>query len=207
MVGTRLRVGAGDNVGARIVVEADNAVPSLFTIGHSNRSAEDFLALLHDFSVQTVVDIRRLPHSRAFPHFDQIHLESLLRREGMEYVWLASLGGLRRRLKGLDSPNSGLSSPGFRNYADHMTTEEFRAGVRQLLEIAGRSTSACMCAEALYWRCHRRLLSDYLVARGVEVRHIMERHKLDPHRMTAGSLVTAEGFVTYPALGPSDANP
>jgi uncharacterized protein (DUF488 family) len=189
------------------VVDDGIGITRLFTIGHSNRSAEAFLALLTEFRVQTVVDIRRFPHSRAFPHFERQNLESLLMREGMEYVWLASLGGLRRGLKGADSPNSGLSSPGFRNYADYMTTDEFVAGVRQLLEIAARSRSACMCAEAVYWRCHRRLLSDYLVAHGVEVTHIMAPYKLYPHRMTTGSLVTAEGLVIYPAQGPSGAHP
>jgi uncharacterized protein (DUF488 family) len=189
------------------LAENSKEITRLLTIGHSNRSEEAFVQLLKEFRVQTVVDIRRLPHSRAFPHFEREHLESLLSREGMEYIWLPSLGGLRRRLKGAESPNSGLSSQGFRNYADYMTTDEFVAGVQELLKIARRSRTVYMCAEAVYWRCHRRLLSDYLVAYGVEVAHIMARSKLEPHRMTAGSLVTADGVVFYPAQEPSAAGP
>jgi len=175
------------------------SVIRLYTIGHSNRSFEDFLALLKNWEVQTLADIRSLPGSRKFPHFDRENLEKLLPEQGVTYVWLPKLGGLRRKAKGLDSPNSGLTSPGFRNYADYMISEEFRDGVQELLTIASKSVTAYMCAEALYWRCHRRLLSDYLVAGGAEVLHILGPKSLRSHEMTRGAAVTSTGDVIYPA--------
>jgi len=172
----------------------------LYTIGHSNRSFEDFLALLKNQDIQTVADIRSLPGSRKFPHFDRENLEKLLPDQGITYVWLPKLGGLRRKARGIDSPNLGLTSPGFRNYADYMMSGEFRDGVQELLTIASKSVTAYMCAEALYWRCHRRLLSDYLVAAGAEVLHILGARSLRPHEMTRGAVITSGRDVIYPAL-------
>jgi uncharacterized protein (DUF488 family) len=179
-------------------MESTQSGVRLYTIGHSNRSLDEFIALLRQFGIETLADIRRLPGSRKFPHFDRENLERVLPGHGLEYIWLPQLGGLRRRRKGLDSPNMGLTSPGFRAYADYMDSDDFRAGIRQLLSVASQSTTAYMCAEALYWRCHRRLLSDYLVAHGVEVLHIMGPKKLSAHNMTEGSAVMTEGKVIYP---------
>ena len=145
----------------------------IYTIGHSNRSLEDFLALLKEFDMQALADIRSQPGSRKFPHFNLENLETVLPAHGMRYIWLPKLGGRRKTRKGFDSPNMGLTSPGFRSYADYMGEEEFRQGVVELLSVASESRTAYMCAEALYWQCHRRLLSDYLVAQGVEVLHIL----------------------------------
>lgn len=171
---------------------------SIYTIGHSNRSLEDFLALLKEFDIQALADIRSHPGSRKFPHFNRESLEAVLPEHGVKYLWLPKLGGRRKTRKGFESPNMGLTSPGFRSYADYMGEEEFRQGVRELLTLASESKTAYMCAEALYWQCHRRLVSDYLVARCVEVLHILGPKSLRPHKLTEGALVTEEGDVIYP---------
>jgi len=170
---------------------------SIYTIGHSNRSWEDFTALLEKYAIRTVADIRSLPGSKKFPHFDRENMEKSLFDLGLKYIWLPKLGGLRRGRKGFESPNIGLTNPGFRAYADYMATSEFLEGVEELLVVASESTTTIMCAEALYWRCHRRLLSDYLVAHGIEVSHIPGLNNLAPHKMTQGVEITPEGQVIY----------
>jgi uncharacterized protein (DUF488 family) len=172
----------------------------IYTIGHSNRSLEDFLALLKEFDIQALADIRSQPGSRKFPHFNLENLETVLPGHGVRYIWLPKLGGRRRTRKGFQSPNMGLTSPGFRSYADYMGEEEFRQGVVELLSVASESRTAYMCAEALYWQCHRRLLSDYLVAQGVVVLHMLGPKNLQSHKITEGALVTQQGNVVYPAI-------
>ncbi len=179
------------------MVEAEIVI---YTIGHSNRSLEDFLALLSEFGIQTIADIRSQPGSRKFPHFNLENLELVLPRNDMAYLWLPKLGGRRRTRKGFDSPNMGLISSGFRSYADYMREEEFRQGVGELLAIASESRTAYMCAEALYWRCHRRLLSDYLVARGLQVMHVLGPKSLRPHQISERAVITERGDVIYPAM-------
>lgn len=170
----------------------------IYTIGHSNRSMEEFLALLKKFGIHTVADIRKLPGSRMFPHFNGENLADVLPTNDIKYVWIRELGGLRHRVKGADSPNKGLNNAGFRAYADFMDTEEFRDAVGRLLALAFESTTAYMCAEAVFWRCHRRLLSDYLVANGAEVLHILSRSTLTPHTVTKGAVVMSNGRILYP---------
>ncbi len=173
----------------------------LFTIGHSNRSFEEFLSLLDEFGVQAVADVRRYPGSRKFPHFNRDELERLLNARGIEYFWFEALGGRRHKSgvgDGNTSRNTGLRSQGFRNYADHMITLEFKEACEKLLEIARGFSAAIMCAERFYWRCHRMLLSDYLSARGVIVKHILESGRAKVHTMTAGAVVTEGGEVLYP---------
>jgi uncharacterized protein (DUF488 family) len=170
---------------------------SIYTIGHSNRSWEDFIALLEKFAIRTVADIRSLPGSKKFPHFDRENMGKALFDQGLKYIWLPKLGGLRRVRKGFESPNIGLTNPGFRAYADYMATPEFLDGVEELLNVASESATTIMCAEALYWRCHRRLVSDYLMAHGIEVLHILGLSKLMPHTMTQGAMITPEGHVLY----------
>ena len=170
---------------------------SIYTIGHSNRSWEDFIALLEKFAIRTVADIRSLPGSKKFPHFDRENMEKSLLDLGLKYVWFPKLGGLRRARKGFESPNIGLTNPGFRAYADYMATPEFLKGVAELLMVASESATAIMCAEALYWRCHRRLLSDYLAGHGIDVSHILGINDLTPHKMTQGAIITPEGHVLY----------
>lgn len=174
----------------------------VFTIGHSNRSFEDFLALLREFEVRAVADIRRYPSSRKFPHFNRETLRKLLSAQGIGYVWLEALGGRRHQAKGDDSPNTGLESPGFRNYADYMATDKFNKAVDELLTTAAASRTAIMCAEKFYWKCHRRLLSDYLFGKGVEVVHIVEPGRTCAHKLTPGAVVAhGSAAVTYPPAG------
>jgi len=170
---------------------------TLWTIGHSNRSLEDFLALLNAFGIRAVADVRRYPGSRKFPHFGQEALRAALEAEGIVYRWFEALGGRRHGTARKDSPNRGLKSPGFRNYADYMMTGPFQEAVARLLTLAGERPTAAMCAEKFYWKCHRRLLSDSLVARGLIVQHILSPDELRPHRLTRGATVTDEGMVVY----------
>ncbi len=170
----------------------------LFTIGHSNRSFEDFLSLLKGFKVCEIIDIRRYPSSRKFPHFNREVLRMLLESKDIRYMWLEALGGRRHIKKDDKSPNAGLKSLGFRNYADHMATDEFRTAVQKLLSTAATTRTAVMCAEKFYWKCHRRLLGDYLVAQGVEVVHIVGPGKFSGHKLTPYAVVT-EGGVIYPS--------
>ena len=178
---------------------SDEKALRVFTIGHSNRSFEDFLSLLQEFAIHTVADVRRYPSSRKFPHFNREFLRKLLSAQNIEYLWLEALGGRRHVSKNQKSPNMGLESPGFRNYADHMVTNEFQAGVQELLSTAARSCMAIMCAERFYWKCHRRLLSDYLVAQSVEVLHIVEPGKVSAHKLTPGAVITINTEVVYPS--------
>ena len=170
---------------------------TVLTVGHSNRTLGDFLSLLHAFDVSAVADVRRYPGSRKFPHFGQEALCRALEAEGVEYSWFEALGGRRHGAGREDSPNVGLKSQGFRNYADYMMTEEFREAVAHLVALAVKRRTAILCAERFYWKCHRRLLSDYLVAQGVTIEHILDRDELRPHRLTPGAIITDDGTVVY----------
>ncbi len=159
---------------------------NLFTRGHSNHSLERFLALLAQHQIEALVDIRRFPGSRKHPHFDQEKHASALQETGVQYHWFESLGGRRRKEKDA-SINVGLRNESFRNYADYMLTQEFREGIKNLLDITQRKRTSLMCAEGLFWPCHRRLVSDFLVANGVMVQHIMPSGELRPHTLTTGA--------------------
>jgi uncharacterized protein (DUF488 family) len=176
----------------------------IFTVGHSNLSFEQFLSLLREFGVCLIADVRRYPSSRKFPHFNQDALCKLLAVENIEYLWLEALGGRRHSGKNHKSPNTGLKSLGFRNYADYMATDEFHTAVQKLLSIATITRTAIMCAEKFYWKCHRRLLSDYLVTQGIKVIHILGPGKLSGHKLTPCA-VTTGGGVIYPLQELSDA--
>lgn len=171
----------------------------IYTIGHSNRPLDEFLEILQAHSIKRLADIRSLPGSAKYPHFNSENLADTLAGVGIDYVWIEKLGGRRRKIKGFDSPNSDLYSPAFRNYADYMLGEEFTRGVSELIEIASASRTACMCAEALFWRCHRRLLSDYLSAHGIDVRHIFTARNIRSHTMSRDAVVRRDGRVIYPA--------
>jgi uncharacterized protein (DUF488 family) len=170
---------------------------SVLTIGHSNHPLERFLALLARQGVEALVDIRRFPGSRKHPHFHRDNLAAALPKSGVEYHWLEALGG-RRHKQREESSNLGLENRGFRNYADYMLTQEFQEGVKKLLKVARRKRSAIMCAEGLFWQCHRRLVSDFLVANGVVVQHILPDGELRPHKLTTGAVVEG-GRATYPS--------
>jgi uncharacterized protein (DUF488 family) len=157
---------------------------TLYTIGHSTRSIDEFLEALQAHSIQTLVDIRSIPMSRRLPHFNRDSLEQTLPQNGIRYVWMKDLGGRRKKTLE-DSPNIARRSPSFRNYADHMLSEEFQNAIARLIQLAGQSNTAHMCAERVYFRCHRMLVSDWLVAHGHEVLHIdgagsVRTHKLMP---------------------------
>jgi uncharacterized protein (DUF488 family) len=170
--------------------------PSVLTIGHSNHPLDRFLALLAQHKIEALVDIRRFPASRKHPHFHRDNLAAVLPKSGVEYHWLEALGGRRHKQQD-ESPNLGLENKGFRNYADYMLSDEFREGVGKLLEFARQKQTAIMCAEGLFWQCHRRLVSDFLVANGVTVQHIMPGGELRPHTLTSGAVVEG-GRITYP---------
>lgn len=175
-----------------------HAAPPVLTIGHSTHSLSRFRELLTEHDVKALVDIRRFPGSRKFPHFNQDNLAAAMVKAGVEYRWLEALGGRRRKPRDApESTNLGLRHPMFRNYADYMLTDEFRHGVHELLEIVGARRTAIMCAEAVYWRCHRRLVSDFLTANSVTVEHIMPTGDLRPHKLTEGAVLD-RGRVGYP---------
>ncbi len=155
---------------------------TLFTIGHSTRALNGLIAALQAHSIQTLVDIRSFPMSRRLPHFNRESLEESLPKAGIRYVWMKDLGG--RRKKSLeDSPNVALRNDSFRNYADYMLTPEFERAVAELINLAEHSPTAYMCAERVYFRCHRMLVSDWLVAHGHEVLHVDDVKPPRPHTL------------------------
>ena len=163
------------------------------TIGHSTRALEEFLGLLAREGIAQLVDVRTFPSSRRYPHFDREALAAALTGAGVGYLHLPALGGRRRPRA--DSPNAAWRNDGFRGYADHMRTAEFTGGIDRLLAVAARTPTTVMCAEAVPWRCHRNLISDALVARGVEVLHIMDA-KTAPHELTKFAWIE-DGEVRY----------
>lgn len=173
----------------------------LYTIGHSTHSAEQFLELLSAHEIELLADVRRFPGSRKFPHFNRENLEAFLTNAGVGYRWFEELGGRRKGSGTGMSPNLGLRNESFRNYADYMLTDVFHSAIETLREAAREKRTAYMCSESLYWRCHRRLVSDYLLAQGDTISHIMPNGDLRPHTITPGAIIT-DGNVTYP--GPTD---
>ena len=172
--------------------------PQLFSIGHSNQPLDRFLGLLVQHRIEALVDIRRFPGSRKYPHWNQKNLAASLQAAGIEYHWIETLGGRRRSKKAAPaSPNLGLRNESFRNYADYMLMEEFHQAAEKLLEVAARKRTAMMCGEAVYWRCHRRLVSDFLLANNVAVQHIFPNGEIRPHKLTEGGKVE-QGKVMYP---------
>jgi uncharacterized protein (DUF488 family) len=170
---------------------------TLFTVGHSNHPLDRFVALLKQHRIDALVDIRRFPSSRRLPHFNRPSLAEALGKQSIRYHWLESLGGHRQ--DGLtDSPNLGLDDPAFRNYADYMLGDEFRAGLAQLLDLARTNRTAIMCAEGSFRDCHRRLVCDQLLTLGVGIRHVLPTGELIEHTLSAGAKVR-DGQVTYPA--------
>jgi uncharacterized protein (DUF488 family) len=159
-------------------------VAVLYTIGHSTRTLEELIAPLQAHRIQTLVDIRAFPMSRRLPQFNRESLEKSLPAAGVSYVWMKELGGYRKKILE-ESPNVGLRNQSFRNYADYMLTPEFEGAIVQLLAFAEKGRTAYMCAERVYFRCHRMLVSDWLVSHGHEVEHIDDVGPTKPHRLTA----------------------
>ena len=174
-------------------------MPTVYTVGHSNRSLADFLALLAQVDVQCLVDIRKLTGSRAQPQFNADALAAALATQGVGYLHLAALGGLRGRSPGMDGQRNGWwSNASFHRYADYACTQAFAQGLRQLLMLSEQKRCALMCAEAVWWRCHRRIVADHLLAHGCQVLHIMGLGKVEPAHLSAGAVVGEQGMVSYP---------
>ncbi|HZT76784.1 MAG TPA: DUF488 domain-containing protein [Vicinamibacterales bacterium] len=171
---------------------------TVFTIGHSTRTLDDFVALLRVHHVTQLADVRRVPKSRRHPHFAADALARSLPPLGIAYRHFPALGGLRKPRK--DSPNTAWRHGSFRGYADYMATDEFKLGVNELVAWAAAALTAVMCAEAVWWQCHRQLIADALVARGLDVRHILSAASAPAHRLTDFARVDASGGVTYPGL-------
>jgi uncharacterized protein (DUF488 family) len=174
----------------------------VYTIGHSTRTLDELVALLREFGIQCVADVRSFPAGKRQPHFGRGHLEKALPAAGIAYVHLRGLGGYRRPRP--DSPNRGWTSAGFRGYADHMRTEEFRQAAGELLRLAAERPTAVLCAEAHFRRCHRQLLADWLVTRGYAVVHILGPGRSTTHQLTSFARVQ-NGELTYPGSGNRDA--
>ena len=168
----------------------------LYTIVHSTRTLEELIAALRAHQIQTLVDIRAFPMSRRLPQFNRESLEKTLPEAGIRYVWMKALGGYRKKALA-ESPNLALRNQSFRNYADYMLTAEFERAMAELRSLADGSRTAYMCAERLYFRCHRMLVSDWLTAHGHEVLHIDDAGPLKTHGLTAEARMV-EGRLLYP---------
>ena len=173
---------------------------TIYTIGHSTRTLEALLALLRAHGIRQLVDVRTVPRSRRHPHFSREALPSPLATAGVEYVHMPGLGGLRSPQP--DSVNTALRADAFRGYADYMQTSGFRASLDALVEHAGRAPTAIMCAEAAPSHCHRSLISDALLARGVDVRHIVTVDRTEAHAMTPFARLD-RARLTYPGVQPN----
>jgi len=170
---------------------------TIWTIGHSTRSADEFKELLRSHSIATLVDVRSFPGSRRYPHFNKPELSQLLEAAGIDYQHNPKLGGRRR--PSLASKNTAWKNASFRAYADHMESEEFTEGIAELLALAAEGNTAVMCAEALWWRCHRSLIADFLKANGIEVLHILGENKVEPHPYTSAARIV-NGELSYEGL-------
>jgi uncharacterized protein (DUF488 family) len=180
------------------------AMATLYTIGHSTRTIEELIASLQSHDIKTLVDIRAFPMSRRLPHFNRENLEKSLGEAGIRYVWMKELGGMRKKSLH-ESPNIALRNASFRNYADYMLTPPFQNAAAEVVRLAdefaaaGRGGVCIMCAEAVYFRCHRMLVSDYLVAHGNEVLHITDPNVARPHKLLAEAQIV-DGQLIYKGL-------
>lgn len=176
-----------------------------FTIGHSNRTLEEFVELLRGAEIALLADIRTIPKSRANPQFNEDTLPRALAACQIGYERIAALGGLRGKSKTIARDvNAFWTNESFHNYADYALSETFRMGLDHLIEQGRDRRTAIMCSEAVWWRCHRRIVTDHLIARGESVFHIMGKGRIEPAHLTAGAVVQAGGEVVYPATQRSD---
>jgi uncharacterized protein (DUF488 family) len=172
-------------------------VNSIWTIGHSTRSADEFIEILLLNQISALVDVRSFPGSRRYPHFNKPELSRSLEASHIDYFHNPQLGGRRRPAP--NSKNTAWKNASFRAYADHMESEEFKQGIENLLEIARNKRTAIMCAEALWWRCHRSLIADFLKAHGHEVIHILAANKTETHPYTSAARIV-DGRLSYEGL-------
>jgi uncharacterized protein (DUF488 family) len=168
---------------------------TLFTIGHSTRELAEFTSLLQAHEISLLVDIRAFPVSRRYPHFGRERLEMWLPEAGIGYSWLKELGG-RRGKSGAESPNVALRNESFRNYADYMLTPAFQQAADRLIEVAATQRLAYMCAEKMWFQCHRMLVSDYFVSRGHDVRHIIDERPATTHALMKDARIV-DGQLLY----------
>ena len=168
----------------------------VWTVGHSTRELTEFVSVISAYSVELIVDVRRYPGSRRLPHFASSALEQSLASAGISYLWIPQLGGRRR--PDVNSVNTGWRHPAFRGYADYTATEEFASGLFELLMVAGGLQVAIMCAEVLWWRCHRRIIADVLTSLGIQVVHIRDESNAEVHELAAPARIV-DGGLTYAA--------
>lgn len=171
-----------------------------FTIGHSNRSPDGFIELIRECRAGLVIDVRKLPGSTRYPHFNQAELSAALNREGIGYEHLAGLAGRRPASSTVPREvNAWWENRSFHNYADYALSDEFTEELEKLRREARKARLALMCSEAVWWRCHRRIISDYLLARGEEVTHIMGRGRVEPAVLSSGAVIRDDLGIEYPA--------
>lgn len=173
------------------------ASPRIWTVGHSTRSGEEFNEILLAHHINALVDVRSFPGSRRYPHFNKPELSRALELAGILYVHSPRLGGRRRPSP--ESKNTAWQNSSFRAYADHMETPEFQKGIEELLKLSEEKRTAVMCAEAVWWRCHRSLIADFLKANGVQVTHILNARKTEVHPYTSAARIV-DGELSYQGL-------
>lgn len=173
----------------------EKMISRIWTIGHSTRSIDDFISLLKKNEINLLADVRSSPGSKRYPQFNKDALEKSLNTHGIRYEHFPELGG--RRKSNPNSRNTAWRNASFRGYADYIETEQFQQGIERLLALArGAGTAAIMCAEAVWWRCHRSLISDFLKVRGIEVIHILDANKIEPHPFTSAARIV-DGKLSY----------
>jgi len=198
----RKRLEAGPSgTSAKAAAEPDGRSGTLWTVGHSTRSIEDFIALLQEHGIQQVVDVRTIPRSRHNPQFNQDQLPASLKRARIHYMNLPALGGLRHSRR--DSINTAWQNTSFRGFADYMQTPEFENAVAELIRLARDRRTAIMCAESVPWRCHRSLIADAALVRGLNVEDILSKASTRPHTLTPWAHVAGE-HITYPSTEAPD---
>ena len=169
---------------------------TIWSIGHSTRALEEFVELVHEYRVEAIADVRRFPGSRRYPHFASEALAQSLPAHGIAYQWIPKLGG-RRKVRA-DSPNTAWRNASFQGYADYTATAEFAEGLAELLKLASEKRTAMMCAEVVWWRCHRSIVSDVLKLRGIEVVHIIDAKHTTVHPYTSPAHIV-DGKLSYAA--------
>jgi uncharacterized protein (DUF488 family) len=172
---------------------------TIFSVGHSTRTLDEFVEILRGAGVTRLADVRAIPRSRRLPHFNSDRLAETLAERGIDYHHLPGLGGRRRTGKTSRSRNTLWKVEAFRNYADYAETPAFANALAGLERLARERPTGYMCAEAVWWRCHRRLITDYLLARGWDVVHLLGRGHQEPASLTPGAVIHADGTIEYPA--------
>jgi uncharacterized protein (DUF488 family) len=179
------------------VESRDFRIPTIWTLGHSTRALDEFLGILAHYRIEAIADVRRFPGSRRHPQYGSAALEEALAAHGIAYRWLPSLGGRRRPRP--DSPNVAWRNASFRGYADHIDSAEFAEGLGELLALSAARRTAILCAESVWWRCHRAIIADVLRARGIEVVHILDAEHATVHPYTPAARIV-DGKLSYRGL-------